>query len=190
MNETIPQSQSEYEETNLRMRLIEAALYVSGRPLPLATIGSIINVRSKREVQRHVRNLLKEYQGRNSSLEILELKDERFVMQLKPQYTPKVRKLATRPLLTSGPLKTLSYVAFRQPVPQFQVIDVRGSHAYKHIKELERMGLISKERVRKDIVLRTTQFFADYFGISTNLDLMKKQLKEITIEGEELKTPS
>ena len=184
------EKQLDDDETYLKLRLLEAALYVSGRPLNLKTLGSVIGVRSKKEVQRLARVLLKEYRNRNTSLEILELKDERFVMQLKPRYTPKVRKLARRPLLSTGPLKTLSYIAFRQPVPQSQVVDVRGSHAYRHIKELQRMGLISKEKVGKDLVLKTTQFFADYFGLSPNLSVMKRQLKKLYPEGEELKKPS
>jgi segregation and condensation protein B len=161
------------------LALLEAALYVAGRPLDLKTLGRLIKTRSKRKVQRLAKALMKEYKNRDTALEILELEGERFVLQLKAEYTPKVRRLATRPLLSSGPLKTLSYIAYRQPVPQHQVIDVRGHHAYNHLKQLEDLDLIVRERVGRKKVIRTTEFFADFFGLSHDLRTMKRQLKGI-----------
>jgi len=159
--------------------LLEAALYVAGRPLDLKTLGSLIGTHSKSKVKRLAKTLVEEYKHRDTALEILELEDERFVLQLKAEYTPKVRRLATRPLLSSGPLKTLSYIAYRQPVPQLQVIDVRGHHAYDHLKQLEDLDLIIRERDGRKKVVRTTEFFADFFGLSHDLRAMKRQLKSI-----------
>jgi len=98
---------------------------------------------------------------------------------LKVEYTSNVRKLATRPLLSAGPLKTLSYIAFRQPILQTQVIDVRGHHSYGHLKQLEDMELISREGVGRKKMIRTTEFFADFFGLSHDLRSMKRQLKTV-----------
>lgn len=159
--------------------LLEAALYVAGRPLDLKSLGSIIKTRSKRKVQRLVSILMEEYKNRETALEILELEDKRFVLQLKAEYSPQVQRLAIRPLLSKGPLKTLSYIAYRQPVLQPQVVDVRGHHAYGHLRQLESMGLISRERVGRTRLLRTTGFFADYFGLSHDLRTMKRQLKRV-----------
>lgn len=157
--------------------LLEAALYVAGRPLDLKTLASVIKTRSRRKVEMLARMLVEEYNGRGGCLEILELEDQRFVMQLKAEYTRDVRKLTLRPLLSVGPLKTLSYIAYRQPVPQAKVINVRGHHAYNHLKQLEDLGLISRERERRTKVIRTTPFFADHFGLSHDLKGMKQQLK-------------
>ncbi len=161
------------------LALLEAALYVAGRPLDLKTLGTLIGTRSKRKVQRLAKALMKKYKNLDTALEILELDGERFVLQLKAEYTPKVRRLATRPLLSRGPLKTLSYIAYRQPVPQPQVIDVRGHHAYTHLKQLEDLDLIIRERAGRKKVIRTTEFFADFFGLSHDLRTMKRQLKSI-----------
>jgi len=161
------------------LALIEAALYVAGRPLDLKTLGSVLKTRSKRKIQSLTRTLMREYGSRNTALEILELEDKRFVLQLKAEYTPEVRRLALRPLLSLGPLKTLSYIAYRQPVPQPQVIDVRGRHAYTHLKQLEELGLIFREKAGRTRIVRTTDFFADYFGLSHDLRTMKQQLKNI-----------
>ena len=173
-------SESLKEERFTRdLAVLEAALYVAGRPLDLKTLGRLIGTRSKTKVKRLAKTLMEKYKNRDTALEILELEGERFVLQLKAEYTPKVRRLATRPLLSRGPLKTLSYVAYRQPVPQLQVIDVRGHHAYGHLKQLEDLDLIIRERAGRKKVIRTTEFFADYFGLSHDLRTMKRQLKSI-----------
>jgi segregation and condensation protein B len=122
--------------------------------------------------------LIQEYARRNTALEILELKDERYVLQLKADYTPLVRRFVNRPLLSSGPLKTLSYIAYRQPVSQKRVIDVRGHHAYGHVKLLKEVGLIAGERSGRSMLLRTTDYFADYFGLSLETATMKRELKQ------------
>jgi len=169
----------EHAESRRDLALLEAALYVAGRPLDLKTLASVIKTRSKRKAERLARTLVEEYNNRGGCLEILELEDQRFVMQLKAEYSPDVRRLSLRPLLSVGPLKTLSYIAYRQPVPQAQVIDVRGHHAYDHLKQLEDLGLISREREGRTKVVRTTSFFADYFGLSHDLKTMKLQLKSV-----------
>lgn len=176
---------SEGTETKQDLALLEAALYVAGRPLDLRTLASVLKTRSKNKVRRLAKTLMETYKSRETALEILELEGERFVMQLKTEYTPQVRRLAFRPLLSVGPLKTLSYIAFRQPVAQTQVIDVRGHHVYDHLKQLEELDLITRERAGRSKVLRTTEFFADYFGLSHDLKTMKQQLKSV-FEKEDL----
>jgi segregation and condensation protein B len=170
---------SEEEKMREDLTMLEAALYVSGRPLDLKTLGYVINTRSKKKVQNLMSVLIEEYALRNRALEVLELENKRFVLQLKPKYSSKVRRLAIRPLLTDGPLKTLSYIAYRQPVTQKQVIAVRGRHSYMHIKHLIDMGLVESERSGKANLLKTTDYFADFFGLSQNVQKMKRQLKKI-----------
>jgi segregation and condensation protein B len=167
------------QKVNRQLALMEAALYVAGRPLDLKTMAGVTGTRSKKRVRKLAKTVVDDYKNRETALEILELEGERFVMQLKAEYTGKVRKLATRPLLSAGPLKTLSYIAFRQPILQTQVVDVRGHHSYGHLKQLEDMELISREGVGKKRVVKTTQFFADFFGLSNDLRAMKRQLKTI-----------
>ncbi len=170
------------------LRLLEAALYVAGRPLNLNELCSVLNTRSKKKTKKYTKTLMQEYSARNTALEILELKDERYVLQLKADFTPLVKKLVNRPLLSSGPLKTLSYIAYRQPVSQKRVIEVRGQHAYGHVKLLRDMGLVAAERAGRSMTLRTTDYFADYFGLTHDTATMKRELKRIF--GEAIKEES
>lgn len=161
------------------MILLEAALYVAGRPLDINELCSVVGSRSKKKVKKLVTSLVQQYLERSTSLEILELKDERYVLQLKAEFTPLVRRFVNRPLLSSGPLKTLSYIAYRQPISQKRVIEVRGQHAYGHIKLLKDMGLVVGEPNGRSMALKTTDYFADYFGLTHDTSLMKKELKRI-----------
>ena len=180
-----PEEEAEEVIDKRDLALLEAALYVAGRPLDLRELASVLKTRSKKRVQRTAQKLIELYVTRETALEILPLEEDRYVLQLKSEYTPEVRRLSLRPLLSVGPLKTLSYIAYRQPLPQKQVIDVRGQHAYGHVKQLEDLNLISRERAGRSKLVRTTEFFADYFGLSHDLKIMKQQLKTI-FEKEDL----
>ena len=191
MAEQPPLELSEQEKAQRELKqnlaLIEAALYVSGRPLKLKTLGSVTRIRSKKKVLELARMLAEKYQQKPGALEILELDGGRFALQLKPEYVARVRRFATRPLLTPGPLKTLSYLAYRQPVTQAQVIAVRGPQAYDHVKVLEQMGLITCDKLGRTKVVRTTEYFADYFNLSHDLRLLKRQLRALFETTEKLK---
>jgi segregation and condensation protein B len=165
--------------------LIEAALFVAGRPLDLNELCQVIGSRSKKKAQKYADALMQEYNARSTALEILALKDERYVLQVKAEFTHLIQKLVNRPLLSQGPLKTLSYIALRQPISQKRVIDVRGQHAYGHIKELKESHLIMAEKSGRSMMLRTTADFADYFGLPNDITEMKRNLKKIF--GEALK---
>jgi segregation and condensation protein B len=179
LQEAEKQTPNTNEGIQRSLALLEAALYVAGRPLNINELCSVLKTRSKNKVKKLVKMLMREYASRKTALEILELKDERYVLQLKAEFTPHVRKLVNRPLLSIGPLKTLSYIAYRQPVSQKRVIEVRGHHAYGHIKLLKEMGLVASERGGRSTVLRTTEYFADYFGLSHDTATMKKELKNV-----------
>lgn len=172
-------ARSQEEKIQRRLRLLEAALYVAGRPLTINELCSVLNTRSKNKTKKYTKLLIQEYLARNTALEILELKDDRYVLQLKADFTPLVKKLVNRPLLSPGPLKTLSYIAYRQPVQQKRVIQARGQHAYGHVKLLRDMGLVSAEHAGRSMILRTTDYFADYFGLTQDTATMKRELKRI-----------
>jgi len=161
-----------------KIALIEAALYVTGHPVDLKTLGSILGMRSEEKIRDTARQLKERYKN-TGAIEVLELSDGRFVMQLRPQYAPHVKRLATRQLLTPGPMKTLSFIAYKQPITQSYLAKVRGNLSYSHVKQLQEIGLISEEKLGRTKMLRTTPNFADYFNLSQDVQVMKKQLERV-----------
>jgi len=173
-----PHEESELERNVNKIALIEAALYVTGRPIDLKTLGSILGMRSEEKIRETARELKELYKD-GRAIEVLELSDGRFVMQLRPRYAPYVKRLATRQLLTPGPMKTLSFIAYKQPITQSYVAKVRGNLSYSHVKQLQEIGLISEEKLGRTKILRTTPNFADYFNLSQDPQTMKKQLEHV-----------
>jgi segregation and condensation protein B len=167
------------DQKRKQLLLLEAALYASGKPLDTKTLGSFIGLRSQDEIRELVRKLAQCYREYDGSLEIIELEQDRFVLQLKPQYVPKVQRLSIKPRLTRGPLTTLAYIAYNQPVAQSKVVAVRGSHAYRHIRLLEARKLISTQELGKTKILRITDVFLDHFNLSRNRTLMRRQLRAL-----------
>ena len=177
------------KSADVQQQLCEAALYVSGRPLDLKMIGSVIGARSEDKIRAIATAVSERYRTAGSPIQVVELPDGRFVMQLKAEFAKHVRKLSNRPLLTPGPLRTLSFIAIKQPVTQSYVVRVRGKLAYVHVKQLRDMDLINDERIGRTRMLRTTSTFADYFNLNHDPSLMKKELKKALQLGEDGQLP-
>src|SRR5215831_3146613 len=69
----------------MQKRLIEASLYVSGRPLDLKTLGSVIGARSEEKIRALAMNVAERYRAMDSSIQVIELPDGRWVMQLRAE---------------------------------------------------------------------------------------------------------
>jgi segregation and condensation protein B len=158
---------------------IEAALYSAGRPLSLDELVKASGTNSKEKTHRVVNDLAKKVKSTFRAIEIAQLEDGNYVLQLRPEYTPLVRKFAQRPLLPSGALKTLSYVAYEQPVTSKRLVQIRGSQVYSHIKVLEQLQFVEHENLGRLKVYRTTPKFQNYFGI-TDLNAVKSRLMTTT----------
>ena len=154
---------------------IEAALYSAGRPLSLEELVKASGTNSKEKTHRLINDLAKKVKSTFRAIEIAQLEDGNYVLQLRPEYTPLVRKFAQHPLLPPGALKTLSYVAYEQPVTSKRLVQIRGSQVYSHIKVLEQLQFVEHENLGRLKVYRTTPKFQNYFGI-TDLNAVKSRL--------------
>ena len=163
-----------------RICSLEAALYSAGRPIYINELKSVVGTKSEKVIRKLVGSLSERYSTRGGALEVVLHVDGRAAMQLNEEYDSMVKQFKNKPLLTVGPLKTLSYVAFHQPVDQRQVVADRGGHVYGHLRMMESMGLIHRERTEeRSYTVTTTPYFGDYFGFSHNPAKSKLQLKQI-----------
>src|ERR671915_1838661 len=158
---------------------IEAALYSAGRPLSLDELVRASGTNSKEKTHRFVNDLAKKVKSTFKAIEIAQLEDGNYVLQLRPEYTPLVRKFAQHPLLPPGALKTLSYIAYEQPVTSKRLVQIRGSQVYSHFKVLEQLQFVEHENLGRLKVYRTTAKFQNYFGI-TDLNTVKSRLMTAT----------
>jgi len=160
---------------------VEAALYASGRPLSVEEIVKVSGTASERKAATIAREVAKSVNGSMQAVEVVEYSGPKFAMQLKAQYTQTARKFATRPLLTRAALRTLSFIAFFQPISSAELVLRRSSTVYQHLKELEDVGFITSERKGRSRAYKTTNRFAEYFGLSNDLVTLKRQLENRTL---------
>lgn len=158
--------------------VIEAALFAAGGAIDALTLAKLTGKKKKQAISLAL-ELVNEYSLRESGLEVIDL-GERYVMQVKPKYTDMVRPFAPKEM--SAPmLRTLSMIAYHQPLVQSDLVDMRGNSAYDHIRELKERGFVEALPHGRTRLLRTTPLFADYFGLESNdPDLVKKKIVELS----------
>ena len=166
---------------------IEAALYSAGRPLSVDELIRASGTNSKEKTIKVVTDLVKKTKSIFKAIEITRLEDGTYVFQLKPAYTPIIRRFARQPLIPHAALETLSYIAYEQPVNSRRLVQIRGSQVYTHLKELENMAFIEHEKLGRLKMYKTTKKFQDYFGVA---DLNSMKNKIITMTNKDNKTKS
>ena len=155
---------------------IEVALYASGRPLSLDEISRVAKIVSKKRLAELMRDLERRINSTFVAIELKEIEGPMYSIQLKPNFNSIAKRFATKPLLSTAALRTLSYVVYLQPVSAHELVQRRGSQAYSHLKELSEIGFLRFERRGRSRVFNTTDTFADYFGLSHNPDEQRKQV--------------
>jgi len=159
--------------------LVEALLFASNRPVDLRTLMRATGWRSRRELVRLVEELKREYDEQGRAFTVSELPGDRYLMHLRNELLPIVRRYQRRSLLSPGTLRTLSFIAYHQPIEMSAVAAVRGSRAYVHVKELEELGLVEVERKGRSRVLRTTQLFAMLLGVEGSVTKIKRTISSL-----------
>lgn len=155
---------------------IEAALYSAGRPLTIKEITHASGTGSRTRTGRLLESIMKKTRSAFKALEITALPDGSFVLQLKPQYSGIVRRYASKPILPKATLKTLSYIAYKQPVSSKDLVETRGTGVYAHLRDLRQLDYISYQNVGRLKIYSTTDSFQKYFGIKGDQDTLREML--------------
>jgi len=155
---------------------IEAALYSAGRPLRIEDLIRASGTESRTKTLELLNNIMKNTKSAFKALEVVILPDGSYVFQLKPEYSSTVRRYASKPVLPGAALKTLSYIAFEQPISSKLLVEVRGTGVYAHLKELRQLDYISHQNVGRLKIYSTTEKFQKYFGIQGDVEDLKQRL--------------
>ena len=155
---------------------IEAALYSAGRSLSIEELIKASGTESRTKTLNLLNNIMKKSKSAFKAIEIVTLPDGSYVFQLKPEYSATIRRYASKPILQKATLKTLSYIAYMQPISSKQLVETRGSGVYSHLKELRQLDYIQHENVGRLKIYNTTTKFKKYFGIEGDADSLKQKL--------------
>ena len=155
---------------------IESVLYSAGRPLSIEDLIRASGTESRPKTLALLDSIMKKTKNAFKSIEIIILPDGNYVFQLKPEYSSSVRRYASKPILSKATQKTLSYIAFEQPVSSKQLVEIRGSGVYVHLKELRQLDFIENQNIGRMKIYSTTEKFQKYFGISGDVNILKQRL--------------
>ncbi len=161
-------------------RILEAALFISTKPLMLNELGKITGIHSLGHVKQLLEELQRDYASRG--LEIVQT-PEGWMMQVKHDILPKVAHLTPYSDLSGGCRRTLAIIAYKEPVTQAEVIKIQGNKAYSYIKELIKRGLVKAEKRGHTKILTLTQEFERYFGESK--EAIRERIRKTMEEGTE-----
>lgn len=122
---------------------IEAVLYLKGRPIGLKELAELARDEPE-QVRAALATLTASYAQRDSALEVVE-QSGRYCLQLRPALADLVKNMLPVNLSTAT-LRTLATIALKKRILQSELVDLRGSGAYDHIKELLAQDFIERRR--------------------------------------------
>ena len=73
--------------------------------------------------------------------------------------------------------ETLAIIAYKQPITQSKIVNIRGNKAYDHIKRFVDLRLVKSKRFGRTRELNLSEDFYDYFNVKD-----KKAFKPDSIE--------
>ncbi len=154
---------------------VEAALFSSPENLRISQIAERIGF-PEEEVRTALMDLRKDYDDRDSAIVIAKIGTE-FRMMLRSEYSD-FTGMFGKAEMSGGLMRTLSTIAYNQPVLQSELVKARGPRAYEDVHRLIEMDFVSGKRVGQTQELTTTKRFAEYFGIgSTRKDDIRKWIE-------------
>lgn len=151
-------------DENEYKNLIEAALFISGKPMNINEIASALGIISVGYLKNAADKLLDEYKNKNGSLIMVKIGDK-YELTLKEPYASKVSSLAGSPDITKTSLKVLAYISKNEPIMQSSIIKAFGPSSYMHIKELTEKDFLTAKKAGRTKKLETTQKFKEYFKL-------------------------
>ena len=156
---------------------LEAALYSAGRPMSVEELIRASGTESRAKTLNLLSKLIQKAKIAFKAIEIVILPDGSYVFQLKPEYSSTIgRRYASKPILPKATQKTLSYIAYEQPIASKQLVEVRGTGVYAHLKELSQLDFIEHQNVGRMKIYTTTEKFKKYFGIQGDADTLRQKL--------------
>ncbi|VVB77755.1 Segregation and condensation protein B [uncultured archaeon] len=160
--ETVRDIEESSEIENLKK--VEAALFISARFLNLQDLVMLTDI-NPLMVKELLTRLIHKYNREDSAIEII-IKDNMWKMDVRQEYVPMINKLATGSAeFTKAEQETLAVIAYKQPVKQSVIINIRGNKAYDHIKHFIDIGLVQSKREGHTLELKLSDDFFEYFHL-------------------------
>lgn len=137
---------------------------------------------SDEEINSHLENIKEKYHT-NHAIELVKTGGG-YQFLTKKSMQPVIQQLhiqRSKKKLSQAALETLSIIAYRQPITKLEIEQIRGVNCDYTIQKLLEKDFVTiqgkAESPGRPILYGLSQYFLDYFGINSVLDL--PQLKDI-----------
>ncbi|MCI2428692.1 SMC-Scp complex subunit ScpB [Candidatus Acetothermia bacterium] len=156
--------------------LLEAALFLTAKPLSRTELAKIIGTKSPRYVEELLSDLADDLIPAERGIKLQQI-EKSYLLQVKAEYLDAVAYLAPYQDISRPVLRTLAMIACNQPITQSELVRVRGNKCYKHVEQLLNQNLIRAEKHGRTLMLHVTEEFLRYFGLQ-NINELQFDEKE------------
>jgi len=164
-------------------KLLEAALYAREGFLSLKEAKRVVGTSSDSYLKKLVERLAARLEEKKGPFKLIQ-SGQVLSLRLRENYLSKLEGFIPKVRLSKGTLKTLSLLAYKQPVLQSELVKARGKRIYDHLRLLEALGFVEAKSHQRTKLLRTTQKFSSYFGLEGDIETIPLQLeKEGKLKG-------
>ncbi len=163
---------------------IEALVFASPQPIPLAEIKAVLEELSQGavtedDIAEALAQTRQQYQGESYAFELVEIAGG-YQFLTKGAYHNVIAihlKQTTKKRLSQAALETLALIAYKQPVSKSELEEIRGvscDYALNKLLEKELVMISGRsEGPGRPLLYSTTDKFMDYMGIRSLGDLPK-----------------
>ena len=177
-------------------RKVEAILFALAREAKAEDLSRLCSI-SIFDAEKAVQELIQEYEGSGGSLRVVP-RENGWKMSVKDEFMPLVSGIIKETELDKGLMETLAVIAWKYPITQAEVIKLRHSKAYEHLKQLMEMGFIAKEKSGRTYKIKLSHKFFEYFDLPSKEakeafkkmipEEMRKEFEEIAAAVKEIQT--
>lgn len=151
--------------------ILEAVLFVSPEPVPLARLLSILGTVSKAEMVQALELLSHDLDQAGRGIQLVQVAGG-YRLATKQEYGPWLKRMdkskATQKLSRSA-LESLAIIAYKQPLVRSEIEEIRGvetSGVLRTLCERKLIRIVGRKDVPgRPIMYGTTKFFLEHFGL-------------------------
>jgi len=164
-------SQAEAIDARELKAILEAVLFVSPEPVPVARLVSIVGTVSKDEVVQALGILTHDLDQDGRGIQLVQIAGG-YRLVTKQEYGPwlkRMDKAKAAQKLSRSALESLAIIAYKQPLVRSEIEEIRGvetSGVLRTLCERKLVRIVGRKDVPgRPIMYGTTKFFLEHFGL-------------------------
>jgi segregation and condensation protein B len=164
-------SQAETIDARELKAILEAVLFVSPEPVPVARLLSIVGTVSKAEVVQALGILTHDLDQDGRGIQLVQVAGG-YRLVTKQEYGPwlkRMDKAKAAQKLSRSALESLAIIAYKQPLVRSEIEEIRGvetSGVLRTLCERKLVRIVGRKDVPgRPIMYGTTKFFLEHFGL-------------------------